>query len=297
VKWEPDVRRGQWFGAGIIALLVLIDAGLVWRVVGGSPNGVTFICALLVLLSLPAIALIAYRIYDLSHLRYEFDRNQLAIITAGTRQIVPTCNIEQVLVGADVALEVRVSSLTWPGCYIGQGHIEGVGTTLFYSVTPPQEQAIVVTPSLAYGLWVHDIEGFMEVLTTCQEIGPSMEVQQETKESHYVRWDIWRDRLAQGVLAGGVLLNLAVFGLLLFQYPTLDNLLPLHYDAAGAVDRISPRKDVFVLPVVGLIILAVNGAFGALMYRRERIASYMAWSGAAFVQILFLLALWSIVAQ
>jgi hypothetical protein len=295
VKWEPDLRRGIWVGAGIIAFVILIDVGLVWRVVGGPPSGLTFICASLVLLSLPTIALIAYRIYDLSHLRYEFDRNQLVIITAGTRQIVPTCNIEQVLVGRDVALDVRIKSLTWPGCYIGQGHIEGVGLTLFYSTTPPKEQAVVVTPGLAYGIWVHDIEGFMEVLTTCQEIGPSMQVLQETKESAYVRWDIWRDRLAQGVIAGGLVLNLVLFGLLLFRYPGLPNLLPLHYDVTGAVDRISPRKDVFVLPVVGLLILLANGAFGALLYRRERVASYLAWSGAALVQILFLLALWNIV--
>jgi hypothetical protein len=296
VKWEPDLRQGKWVGIGIIAFLVLVDVGLVWRVIGGPSNGLTFICALLALLSLPTIALIAYRIYDLSHLRYEFDRNQLAIITAGTQQIIPTCNIERVLVGRDMALKARIKSLTWPGCYIGQGHIEGVGLTLFYSVTPPQEQAIVVTPTLAYGIWVHDIEGFMEVLTTCQEIGPSMDVRQETKESHYVRWDIWGDRLAQGVLVGGIALNLALFALLLFRYPSLPNLLPMHYDVTGAVDHISPRSDVFVLPVIGLIILAANGAFGAFLYRRQRVASYMAWSGAALVQVLFLLALWNIVA-
>jgi uncharacterized membrane protein len=72
--------------------------------------------------------------------------------------------------------------------------------------------------------------------------------------------------------------------------------MPMHYDVTGAVDRISPRQDVFVLPVIGLIILVVNGIFGALLYRRERIATYMAWSGAVLVQVLFLLALWGIVA-
>ena len=51
----------------------------------------------------------------------------------------------------------------------------------------------------------------------------------------------------------------------------------------------------FALPVIGLIILLANDVFGALLYRRERVASYMAWSGAALVQVFFLLALWNIV--
>jgi hypothetical protein len=295
VKWQPDPRKGIWVGLGIVVCLVLVDVGLVWRVIAGPVNGVTFVCALLALLSVPTITLVAYRVYDLSRLCYEFDRNQLVITTAGTRQIVPTCDIERVLVDQLVASQVHFRSISWPGCYIGQGRIEGVGLTLFYSTTSPETQVIVVTPTLAYGIWVEDIEGFMAVLTTCQEIGPSIEVKQETKEAAYVRWDIWHDRLAQGVLLGGIVLNLALFGLLLFRYPALPNLLPMHYDVTGAVDRISPRRDVFVLPIVGLIILVVNGTFGALLYRRQRIATYMAWSGAVLVQVLFLLALWGIV--
>ncbi len=295
MKWKPDPRTGMWVGGGLIVLLVLLDVGLVWRVVGGPVNGTTFVCALLVLLSLPTIALIGYRVYDLSQLRYEFDRNHLIIHTAGTRQIVPTCQIERVIDGRQGGLKVRMRSLPWPGLFLGQGTVEGVGLTLFYAVTPPREQAIVVTPALAYGISVDDMDSFLDVLTTCQELGPSVEVRQESEQSLYVRWDIWGDRLAQGVLLGGILLNVALFGMLLFRYPRLPNLLPLHYDTTGAVDRISPREDVFALPLIALITLAANGLLGALLYRRERVVSYMVWGGGVLVQVVFLLALWTIV--
>jgi hypothetical protein len=170
-----------------------------------------------------------------------------------------------------------------------------VGLILFYAVTPPSEQAIVVTPTVAYGISVDDMDAFIEVLTTCQELGPSAEVTQTSKESAYVHWHIWQDRLAQGILLGALVLNLALFGVLLFRYPRLPHLLPMHYDVTGAADRIAPRRAVFVLPVIGSITLAVNLLFGGLLYRRERIASYMAWGGAALVQVLFLVALWNIV--
>ena len=295
MKWKPDVRRGTWFGGGIIAVLSLIDAVLIWRVVAGPTNGFTFICALLVLLSLLAIVLVGYRLLDLSRLRYEFDRNQLAIYTAGSKQIVPTCQIERVLAGSALEGKVRMRSLFWPGLNLGQGQIEGVGLTLFYAVVPPKEQAIVVTPALAYGLSVQDLDSFLEVLTTCQELGPSVEVQQSSEQASWVEWDIWRDRLAQGALLGGVLCSAMLFGLLLFRYPRLPNLLPLHYDITGEVDRISPRSDLFALPVIALLILVVNGILGALFYRKERIVSYITWSGSVLVQGIFFLALWRIV--
>lgn len=295
MNWRPDTRTGMWFGGGIILVLVLTAVGLVWRVVAGPVNGWTFVCALLTMLSVPAIGLVGYRVYDLSKLAYEFDRNQLTIHTAGARQIIPTCNIERAIVGREAELQVRRRSVTWPGLYIGQGTIQDVGLTLFYAVGPPKEQVILVTPALAYGITVEGVDAFLEVLTTCQELGPSMQVHQESEESPFVQWRFWGDRIAQIALVGGILLNLALFGLLLFRYPRLPNLLPLHYDASGAVDRISPRTHVFALPVIGLITLLVNLVLGWMLYRRERIASYMAWSGGMLVQILLLVALWDVV--
>ena len=295
MKWKPSLRTGIWVGVGIILLLILVDVGLVWRVIDGPTNGWTFVCALLSLLSVPTIVVVSYRIYDLSRLRYEFDRNQVAIVTAGTRQIIPMSSVERVIDGQQAEGKTRVHTLVWPGCFMGQGHIVGVGLTLFYGVAPPREQVIVTTPTVAYGISVDDKDDFMEVFAACQQIGPSIEVHQESKQSLYVQWRIWHDRLAQGVLLAGIVLNLALFGLLLFRYPRLPNLLPLHYDITGAVDRISPRGDVFTLPIIGLITLLANDILGVLLYRRERVMSYMAWSGAALVQAFFLLALWNIV--
>jgi len=295
MKWRPSTRTGLWVGAGIILAIVLLDAGLVWRVVAGPISGWTFVCALLTLSSVAAIGLLGYRLYDLSQLGYEFNRNQLVIRTAGTQQIIPTGSIERVIDGRETAIEARVRGPTWPGYYVGEGQVEDVGMALFYAVAPPRAQAIVVTPSLAYGISVDDMESFLEVLATCQEIGPSVEVQQRSSEARYVRWDIWHDRLAQGVLFGGIAINLVLFGLLLFRYPLLPDAIPMHWDATGLVDRIALRQAVFALPVFGLITLLANDGLGAVFYRRERVASYMLWSGAVLVQLLFLLALWQII--
>jgi hypothetical protein len=295
VKWKPHLRTGVWVGSGIVLLAVLIDSGLLWRAVNGPLNGMTFICAFTVLLSLPAIVLVGYRMYDLMRLRYEFDRNQLTIVTAATKQIIPMDSIKQVLDGRALDLRVRMRSLVWPGYFFGQGHIDGIGLTLFYAVEPLSRQAIVVTPTLAYGISVPDMDSFMDVFEASRQIGASVTIKQESLQSPYVHWPIWQDRIAQGVLLSSLVLNALLFAILCFRYPKLPNLLPLHYDVSGRVDRISPRSEVFALPIIGLITWLANTFFGALLYRRERIVSYLAWSGALLVQIFFLLALWNIV--
>lgn len=291
-------------------LILALDVGLVWRVVRGRPNGVTFVCAFLVLLTLAPLAVIAYRIYDLLHLRYEFDRNQLVITTAAITQIVPIRSIERILYepkssvpgtgapgpsSSGSGLKAKIRSLVWPGCSIGPGEIEDIGLTLFYGVTPPRDQAIVVTPTLAYGISAPDGQEFEQVFSACRALGPNSEVHQSSAHAAYFDWPIWQDRVAQGVLLGGILLCAVLFAILLFRYPHLPNVLPMHYDAVGRVDRIAPRSDAFDLPIIGLITWATNVVLGILFYRRQRMLSYLAWSGTLVVLVLILMALWNIV--
>jgi hypothetical protein len=269
---------------------------LILRVIRGPINGFTFVSGFVVLLTLVPIMAIAYRIYDLLYLRYEFDRNRLVITSAAAKQIVPMHHIERIHVdspGTDLRAPIR--GLAWPGCYIGSGDVKGIGLTLFYGVAPPREQVIVVTPSLAYGISVPDVRAFRDVFGTCRQLGPTAEVGQESVRAAFVDWPIWTDRVAQGILLGGVLLCAVLFAVLLFRYPSLPNVLPMHYDAMGRVDRIAPRSEAFDLPVIGLITWTTNVALGVLFYRRHRMLSYLAWSGTLVVLVLFLLALWNIV--
>ncbi|MBN1580097.1 MAG: DUF1648 domain-containing protein [Anaerolineae bacterium] len=293
MNWTPNRRKGALLGAGWILLLVVIDSLLLWRVINGKLNGWTFICALLTLASLPAMALIGYWIYGLMRLRYEFDRNRLVITTASGKQIIPMSNVKRVLDGRNT--QGRLKSLTWPGYWIGHGTIEGIGLALFYGVDPPQAQAIVVTPSLAYGISVPDMDTFLEVFHAALSLGPNVQIDQQSEKAPYVNWAIWQDRLTQTILALGLAINVLLFGILTFAYPTLPTRLPLHFDASGAVDRIAPQSDVFALPIIGLIVWSLNGLIGAVLYRRQRMASYLVWSGGIVVQVFLFLAMWNIV--
>ena len=49
MNWRPNIRLGVLVGSGILLLIAAIDAGLLWRVIRGPINGLTFVCAFVVL--------------------------------------------------------------------------------------------------------------------------------------------------------------------------------------------------------------------------------------------------------
>jgi len=295
MNWRPRVCVGVGVGIAIMLLIALLDAALIWRIVRDPPNGITFLMGFCVLFSLAAIAVIAYRVYDLTRLRYEMDRNRLLIVRAGSQQIIPLKEIERVVEAGQVGLVTRIRGLRWPGYAIGRGAVSTIGLTHWNGVDRPSKQLIVVTPDRAFGISVLDLETFHEVYTACKDLGPTAEVRQESVLAPFLRWPIWKDRVAHVLVLAGILMAALLFAVLLFRYPGLPDRLPMHYDAAGQVDRIAARSEVFDLPVIGLIAWATNGMLGTLFYRRQRMLSYLAWSGTLIVQMLFLMALWEIV--
>ena len=92
-----------------------------------------------------------------------------------------------------------------------------------------------------------------------------------------------------GVGKTAVAASLALAGLLAmvcFRFPALPPLVPLHFGATGSPDRLGPRGDIFLLPLIGLSTLLLNGALGSFLYTRDRVASYLLWGGAILVQLL-----------
>jgi lipopolysaccharide export LptBFGC system permease protein LptF len=62
--------------------------------------------------------------------------------------------------------------------------------------------------------------------------------------------------------------------------------MPLHYGTSGSPDRLGPRGEVFLLPLIGLLTLLINGALGSVLYRQDRVGSYLLWGGSILVHLL-----------
>ncbi len=285
-EWRADITLGLLVGIGLVIIIILVDAGLVW-LASTSPLGIgTFVKGLVVLVSLAALGLIVYWLYGLACSGYSLDRNALVIQWGPTEQTIPAGQIERVLTGEEVEGRVRFRGGMWPGYCVGYGEIPGTGPALFYATVPPSRQVYIVTPGLTYGISPAKRDEFLESLHTRMQMGPTQLVEQSSKRPAFLDWAIWQDWLGLALLAIGFLALLALTGLLCLKIPTLPQLVPLHFDALGKPDRLGLRAQVFILAIIGLLALVLNGALGVLVYRRERVASYLLWGSVILVQLL-----------
>ncbi|MCX8067227.1 MAG: PH domain-containing protein [Anaerolineae bacterium] len=286
-EWHTDPHTGLRVGLALIAALVLIDAGLVAWAITAPVTFATFVAGLLVLLSVAAMGWIAYRLTGLIRSAYVLDRNALVIVWGETEQVIPTPQIERVLLGEEIQGRVRFRGIRWPGYWVGYGEIEGIGPVLFYATAPLQEQILIQTPGLAYGISPEDRDGFLRTLHNRLQMGPTQLVEQTSHGPAFARWEIWQDRLALGLLTAGFVVLIALVGFLCAQFPELPPLLPLHFDAQGIPDRLGARGEIFYIPLIGFIVFFANGVLGGALYTRERLAAYLLWGAGVLVQVLF----------
>jgi len=295
-KWQTDSQVGLRVGVAFIAVVLLVDGGLVTWAATRAVTFWTFAVGLVLLISLVLIGLLAYWLSGLVRSAYTLDRNAFVITWGASEQVVPTPQIERVVLGEELAGRVRCRGVRWPGHWVGYGEVEGLGPTLFYATVPPRQQIFIVTPGLAYGISPEDREGFLRTLRTRMQMGATQKVELVSRGPAFLQWGFWRDWLGLGLLGGASVAVLALFGFLAARFPTLPRLLPLHFDALGDPDRLGPQGQVFFIPLIGLVVLLVNGALGGVLYRHERLAAYLLWGGAAAVHVLLWAAVLGILA-
>jgi hypothetical protein len=295
------------FGIGVplgllfTVLVVALDGWLLNRLIDPSIRAqeisfFSFIVGLIVLLSIPLLAVLVYQTAGCLTLRYHIDRNGVLVRWSGTEQIIPIRDVQRILIGSKLAgSTVRRRGLHWPGHERGEGLVPGIGRTRFLATRPLAEQLLLITPGLAFGISPDDPEAFLQAFQARRELGPNRLVEREIRRADWFTWPLWSDRTAQLLVGAAMLVNLGLFGYISARFPGLDTQLPLHFNNQGMADRIGTKGELFALPIIGLIILGTNLLVGLILYKRERAGSYLLWGAAAAAQALFWLATFSIV--
>ena len=88
------------------------------------------------------------------------------------------------------------------------------------------------------------------------------------------------------------LLNLALWLIILLklrpEIDAADQMIPLHYNIYFGIDYLGPWYYAFILPALGLFLLAINTFISFLIYIKEKILSYFLVGTAFFSQIILL---------
>ena len=91
------------------------------------------------------------------------------------------------------------------------------------------------------------------------------------------------DHVLQVLLVLALIVDLALFGYLAIRFSALPDNVPLHFDVSGLPDRIDAKAGIFGLPIIGLIVFAINVVFGVLAHRHQRAATLLLAASALLV--------------
>ena len=99
----------------------------------------------------------------------------------------------------------------------------------------------------------------------------------------------------RALLLVALALNLLVLGVLAARYTALEPLVRMRFDAAGQVSDLRPRHQVLFLPLAALALSLLNMVLGLLFYRAQPVGSRLLQGASVVVQILFGIAVLTII--
>jgi hypothetical protein len=282
---QPATPPGTTFGFLAMIGLVLLDAGLLIQLLRGPISVLSSFSGLLLIGSLPLLLLLAYWTSRLRTARYYVENQLLWIEWGSLRQVIPLAAIQSLELGQSDTAVTRFRGLRWPGLIVGKGQIQGKEAYIFAS-RPATEQLLVHTDTAVYAISPVDLVNFADCLEALRLAHQSEPSDLPLSRLGFLSWRFWDDRLAQFLLVTAVILNGALFVYLTAVFGRLPAQIPLHFDQAGAVDRLAAPGNLFVLPIIGLITWVLNGVGGWLFYQQKhRLPAFLLWGTAVTVQL------------
>lgn len=287
---QPPRAVGVMIGAGISAWCFLLMGLLLWRGsaqdIGMASFGAYVAAALFFALG----CLFAYWTYACLTLRYHFDRNGLTIRWGDIRQHIPIDRIEALIPGRDQP-EPKVSGVSWLGHHVGHAKVGALGDVMFYATHNSHEELLyVVTAAGTYGITVKDEARFAEDLEGHQRMGHVVSLPQVTERHSIAAQPFWYDPIAQALAFAALLACAVMLGYVFRNYGGLAESIPFAYPSLGGVTRIDDKRELMMIPVTGLGLLAVNLVLGFFLHAWERAIGYLFFLAAIGAQIMLLAA-------
>ncbi|MBI2304082.1 MAG: DUF1648 domain-containing protein [Chloroflexi bacterium] len=285
MELRPPRLLGVLTGVGIVLGILLLTGSLLLRLNGVPLSLYSFSLALVVVCLLFLLPLFAYWTYGCWSLRYRVDRNALTIRWIGMEQVVPLSKVVAFVTGSQLRGRMRFRGVNWFGYHVGRGQVVGVGKAVFYATSRrPKELLCLTTADMAYVISVKEPARLVRNIRLRQGLGATKEVAQVATGRTYLPFSLGRQPGALAMVMLALIFNIALFGYVSYVYPSLPQLLPLHFTPFGQVDRVGPKVEVLWLPSMALAAWSANLFFGLYLYAKERLGMYLCLGASLLVQ-------------
>ncbi len=300
MEFHSSSYRSGLIGLAIVCSLFLITGTLIWQIARLPFSLVTFGLSIGVLACLVALGIAIYWTIATLGLRYRLDRNGIRIQWGSSRWVIPIRNIEAIIpikeLGDDWGLKQAYQHRAWLGGWAGYRTLNDNRTAVWRSNEPLEHSLAVLTVTHVYVVSPEQPEVFIRSWRERRFLGTTQDWREEERHAHWLASPLWSDRVAWGLMGGILVTSLALFGTMAIAYPQLPEKLALHFDVFGQPDRIGQRSEVLHLPIVALLMLTADLGLGFALYRHDRVAAYLIWTGGILSQTLAWGALYTIIA-
>ncbi|MCP4164435.1 MAG: DUF1648 domain-containing protein [Chloroflexi bacterium] len=280
--FRPVIPREHLYAWLIAAGLLLISVPLLFQLFR-TPPGTGFVrLGVISLLAAGLLIVLVYRLINLRQLEYWVERDALRIFWAGDTVVLPLGDIRSVERQIDGGV-LQEQWLRWPARWVLPWRTER--DLCAYATLPPDQCLSVVSQHGEMLISPADADGFIEAVYSRKDLGPARELTQTIEHAPYRLHWLYHDHLAQVLLAAGIVMGAILLAYVIWFFPRLPESIPLHFDANGVPDRISPRRSLFYIPAITLLIWFFNTIIGVVLYERERLAAYMLWAVAMLLQV------------
>ena len=301
-RWKPQPSSRLWVAialltlasAGAISLIVRVGFALARPPAAWEINLGLYLQFLVGLALLLATGIFAYRVAAALTLAYGVDRNGFYIFWLGNRTVVPLNHIESIDGGVRVPEDLG-SLARSVGYYYGPVRLPDGQIIQRFTTVPLAQAMILYTSSDSVAISPADSESFVQELGPRRRIGVIQQLSLGVEVGRAFFYAFWEDPVVRTALLVAMGLSLLLMGWLAAIYPGLPAMIDLRADAAGVAAILRPRHQVLFLPLAALVILLINTGFGLSLYSRTPLGARLLQVASALAQILFAVAILTIV--
>lgn len=293
MTYRAAVSPATALGALLAAWAWSLGALLLARAVGWPVAFPAFVAYLGGAILLALGFAFAYSAYAGLALRYVVEDDALIIKLGPLERVIPLSEVERVVPGYALPPS-QVRGASWWGLHLGRARLGAVAEAIVYSTHHRRDQLLyLVTPSATFAISPQQPSRLTRAMQLHPGAGASPTPAPGTGLAPAARrqWPapaigpFWQDRSSKALVLMALGLNLALFGFLFAVLPSLPEFLPLGFPP-GLGERLGSRDEVLELPLVALVVLAINTPLALLLHARERVASYLLLGSAAGLQVL-----------
>ncbi len=180
---------------------------------------------------------------------------------------------------------------SWPGFYLNRSRVAALGTIQFYSTRQLEGTLLIRTDRQTYAISPRDRQQFITEFNLRKRLGAIEPVQEGLIKGQLLSHPLWHDRLGRGLILAGIVLNVLVYFVLILRFNNLPDILRIHFNKVGQVDRLGDRGELMFLPLIGLVTVVANSIVGAFLQLKENVPAYLLYAAGVLLQVLVGIAL------